>query len=61
MTKLKRFDFHYTQTIEGVESQQTQTIYAFDRPCACEKWCRMKHTIPSATQTLNEIREFIRS
>jgi len=58
MTKQKRFDFHYTQTFEGIESKHTQTIFALDRPEACEKWCRMKHTIPSATQTLEVIREF---
>ena len=57
MNKQKRFDFQYTETFEGIESEHTLTLYAFDLPCACEKWARFKHTIPTATQTLNSIKE----
>ncbi len=57
MTELKRFDFQYTQVSQGVESEHVQIIYAFDRPCACEKWARMQLTQPAATQTLNSITE----
>ena len=56
MNKQQRFDFQYTETFEGIESEHTLTLYAFDLPCACEKWVRYKHTIPSATQTLNSIK-----
>ena len=57
MSELKLFWFQYTQNFEGVESEHVQVIYAFDMAAACEKWARMKHTLPSATQTLNTIKE----